>query len=214
MIKAVLFDFGGVLTTSPFEAFDRYERENDYPRGFIRRINATNPDHNAWARLERAEIGMQEFDRLFDAEATAAGRSLPGRHVLELLAGDLRADMVQALRICHQRFRTACLTNNFVRGTAAGASTPIPPRHGTEVLSLFHVIVESSRLGIRKPQPEFYKHALSEVGVTAGEAVFLDDLGVNLKPARELGMQTIKVVTSEQAITELEAVLGLDLRAA
>jgi putative hydrolase of the HAD superfamily len=217
-VKAVLWDFGGVLTASPFEAFDRFERANGYPRGFIRGINATNPDSNAWARLERGEVTLAEFDRLFGDEAAAAGHPLAGRRVLELLAGDVRPEMVAALRRCREQFKNACLTNNFVRADPAPAGAAREEAAGlrepptTELLALFDLVVESSRLGIRKPHPNFYTHALRELEVEAREAVFLDDLGVNLKPARALGMHTIKVVTADQALRELEAVLGIPLR--
>jgi putative hydrolase of the HAD superfamily len=212
MIRAVLFDFGGVLTSSPFEAFTRFERENGYPAGFIRALNAANPDTNAWARFERGKIGVAEFDRLFDAEATAAGRSLRGLDVLPLLAGDLRPDMIEALRRCKKHYKTACLTNNF-RSTTSTAEPDVARSRMDGLRDLFDVILESSRVGVRKPDPLFYRHALDALGTSAEECVFLDDLGINLKPARALGMRTIKVVSSTQALSELEAVLGIPLRA-
>jgi putative hydrolase of the HAD superfamily len=212
MIRAVLWDFGGVLTSSPFEAFARFERERGYPAGFIRTLNATNPDTNAWARFERGQIGPAEFDRLFAAEADAAGHSLRGYEVLPLIAGDLRPDMVEALRRCKKQFKTACLTNNF-QGPSAGAQPDPGQRRMDGLRDLFDLVVESSRLGVRKPDPRFYRHVLEALGVGAEACVFLDDLGVNLKPARALGMRTIKVVTSDQALTELEAALGIPLRA-
>jgi putative hydrolase of the HAD superfamily len=212
MIRAVLFDFGGVLTSSPFEAFARFEREKGYPAGFIRALNTANPDSNAWARFERGKIGVAEFDRLFDAEATAAGRSLRGLDVLPLLAGDLRPDMIEALRRCKKHYKTACLTNNF--RSATPTAEPDVVRSRMEGLRhLFDVILESSRVGVRKPDPLFYRHALDALGVSAEQCIFLDDLGINLKPARALGMHTIKVVSSTQALSELEAVLGIPLRA-
>jgi len=212
MIRAVLWDFGGVLTTSPFEAFRRFERENDYPEDFIRRINAANPDDNAWARLERSEISIDEFDRLFDAEAIAAGRPLAGREVLALLAGDLRPTMVRALEICAVHFKTACLTNNVAFGEGPGMARErsIAGRIAA-VMSLFDVVVESSVVGVRKPDPRFYLRATEALGVAPEECVYLDDLGINLKPARELGMKTIKVVDPELALRDLEAATGLVL---
>ena len=211
MIRAVLWDFGGVLTSSPFEAFARFERERGYPAGFIRTLNATNPDSNAWARFERGQIGVAEFDRLFDAEASAAGRSLRGLDVLPLIAGDLRPDMVEALRRCKKQFKTACLTNNFVSASPSAERDP-GQRRMDGLRDLFDLVIESSRLGLRKPDPRFYRHALEALGVRAEECVFLDDLGVNLKPARALGMRTIKVVGSDQALSELETLLGVPLR--
>jgi putative hydrolase of the HAD superfamily len=209
MIRAVLWDFGGVLTTSPFEAFARFERERGYPAGFIRTLNATNPDSNAWARFERGQIGAAEFDRLFAAEASTAGHALRGLEVLPLIAGDLRPEMVEALRRCRKQFKTACLTNNF---RSAEPQADPGPRRMDGLLELFDVVIESSQLGVRKPDPRFYRHALELLAVGAEECVFLDDLGVNLKPARALGMRTIKVASAAQALAELEAELGIPLR--
>lgn len=214
MIRAVLWDFGGVLTTSPFEAFRRYEREHGYPEDFIRRVNATNPDDNAWARLERSEISIDEFDRQFAAEAEAAGRRLAGREVLALLAGDLRPPMVRALEICAQHYKTACLTNNVAFGEGPGMAreSGIAGRIA-RVMENFDVVIESSKVGVRKPDPRFYQRATEALGVTADQCVYLDDLGVNLKPARQLGMQTIKVVDPDTALRDLQAVTGLALTA-
>jgi putative hydrolase of the HAD superfamily len=213
MIRAVLWDFGGVLTTSPFEAFRRFEQEHGYPIDFIRNINATNPDDNAWARLERNEISIDEFDRLFDGEARAAGRSLTGRHVLSLLAGDLRPAMVEALERCNARFKTACLTNNVAFGEGPGmARDDRTADRIAAVMGRFDVVIESSVVGVRKPDPRFYRQAIDALEVAAAECVYLDDLGVNLKPARELGMTTIKVVDPDDALRELEHATGIRLR--
>jgi putative hydrolase of the HAD superfamily len=207
-IRAVIFDFGGVILTSPFEAFARYERANGLPDGFLRRLNATDPDTNAWARLERSEVDLAGFAELFEAEARAAGHPVDGGAVLSLLAGELRPEMVEALRRCHERLRTALLTNNFVAVDGAAARTgPM-----ATVLDLFDVVVESSRAGIRKPDPAIYRLVCAELDVAPAEAVFLDDLGVNLKPARAMGMTTIKVTDPGQALDELAAAVGFPLR--
>jgi putative hydrolase of the HAD superfamily len=208
-IRAVIFDFGGVILTSPFEAFARYERDHGLPQGFLRRLNATNPDDNAWARLERNQVDLAGFAKLFEEEAAAAGHPVDAHAVLSLLVGDLRPRMVAALRRCQQRLKTALLTNNFV---AVGNHDS--PRSGAmaEVLELFDVVVESSRTGIRKPDPAIYRLVCEELGVAPEEAVFLDDLGVNLKPARAMGMTTIKVVDPDDALSQLEAVVGFPLR--
>ncbi len=121
--QAVLWDFGGVITTSPFEAFNRYEAEHGLPLDFIRRINATNPDINAWAQFESSRIGIEEFDRLFLAESRAAGHPIPGRDVIALLSGDVRPRMVEVLRRCKQDFKIACLTNNVRAGHGPGMSS-------------------------------------------------------------------------------------------
>ena len=206
-IRAVIFDFGGVIITSPFEAFARYEAANGLPEGLIRRLNATDPDTNAWARLERSEVDLAGFAELFEAEALAAGHVVDGRQVLAALGGELRPEMVEALRRCHERLKTAMLTNNFVAVDAIErGSGPM-----AEVLGHFDVIVESSRVAVRKPDPAIYRLVCDELGVEPAEAVFLDDLGINLKPARAMGMTTIKVVDPDQAIAELQEVVGFPL---
>jgi putative hydrolase of the HAD superfamily len=211
VIRAVLWDFGGVILSSPFDAFERYEEANALPAGFIRGLNATNPDSNAWARLERNEVDFDAFCDLFEAEAEQAGHRIDARKVLALLAGEIRPQMVEAIRRCRAAgLKTACLTNNFVdfpaeeREEQAGG-------HG-EVLELFDVVVESSKVGVRKPDIRFYELACEALGVSPEEAVFLDDLGINLKPARAMGMTTIKVEDPDGALDELEAVVGFALR--
>ena len=210
-VRAVIFDFGGVLSTSPFEAFTRYERDNGLPDGLIRRLNATNPDANAWAKLERSEVDLAGFAELFEAEALAAGHTVDGAAVLGLLGGDLRPQMLEALRRCHDRLKTALLTNNFVPLNDPRGTTGRSGLMG-DVLDHFDVVVESSRVSLRKPDPAIYRLVCDELGVEPAEAVFLDDLGINLKPARALGITTIKVVDPDEAIAELEGVVGFALR--
>jgi putative hydrolase of the HAD superfamily len=205
-IRAVMFDLGGVITTSPFEAFARFEADQGLPPGFIRAVNATNPDDNAWARLERSEIDVDAFGAQWAAEAGARGHEVDGRLVLEMLAGDVRPQMVAAVETCRTVYKTACLTNNF--GPAERVVSP----EMAAVYALFDVVLESRVLGVRKPDPRFYELACSTVGVEPEESVFLDDLGVNLKPARALGMRTIKVTEPGQALAELEDVLGLSCK--
>jgi putative hydrolase of the HAD superfamily len=212
VIRAALFDFGGVILSSPFEAFAHYEETRGLPAGFLRRVNATDPDTNAWARLERSEVSLSEFSALFAAESRALGHEVPGADVLALLGGELRPAMVEAVRRCSERLVTGLLTNNFVAAAPAAIEGDGPPRRHAEVLSLFHGIVESSRVGVRKPDVRFYELACEQLGVTPPECVFLDDLGVNLKPARALGMTTIKVADPDVALAELEQVVGFPLR--
>ncbi len=220
-IRAVLFDFGGVVTTSPFEAFGRYEADADLPAGLIRRINSTNPDDNAWAKLERNEVDPDGFAQLFEAEAEALGYAVDGRMVLSLLSGDVRPAMVEAIgRIKAAGLSVACLTNNFRSDPTGGVGQANLMAKGDQsnrakveaVKAMFDHVIESSVIGIRKPEPEFYRRALQVVGVQATEAVFLDDLGINLKPARAMGLITIKVVDPAQALDELGRVLDLQLR--
>jgi putative hydrolase of the HAD superfamily len=208
-ISAVLWDFGGVILTSPFEAFNRYEAERGLPMDFIRTVNSSNPDDNAWARLERNHLTPTEFDELFATESAALGHRVPGADVLALLSGSVRLEMEVALdRVIEAGFTTACLTNNVVSGgDAASARLDV-----AQVMAKFDHIVESSKVGVRKPEVRFYEIACELVGVEPQHCVFLDDLGINLKPAKAMGMATIKVASAEQAITDLENLLAIPLR--
>ena len=210
MVEAVIFDFGGVFTSSPFEAFARYERENDLPADLIRKINSQNHLTNAWARFERAELDLDGFDKAFADEALALGHYVPGREIIGLLSGDFRPEMIEALRRIKTRFRTGCITNNVPSMQAAGAGTPAN-LYKTEIMELFDHLIESSKIGLRKPDPKIYALMCEALGVAPGACVYLDDLGVNCKPARAMGMTTIKVESGPQAIAELEAATGMTL---
>jgi putative hydrolase of the HAD superfamily len=214
MIRAVLWDFGGVLTTSPFEAFNRFEAEFGLPRDFIRRVNSTNPEHNAWARFESSAIDIDTFDHEFEVESRALGHAIPGRRVIELLSGDVRPRMVSALRWCKARYKVGCLTNNVRSGEGPGMARTSDRAAAVQVvMSLFDVVVESSKEGMRKPNPAFYLRACELLEIEPGDALFLDDLGINLKPAAALGMKTIKVVSEEQALRDLAGVLDTPFEA-
>ena len=209
-IEAVIWDFGGVLTTSPFEAFARFETERGLPAGIIRRTNATNHLENAWAKFERAEVDIDTFDALFAAESLALGAEVRGKDVLPLLHGDLRPEMVEALKRIAARFKTGCITNNLPSN--ATSSTHGRSFYVAEVMALFTHVIESAKIGLRKPNPRIYQIMVETLQVDPQACVFLDDLGVNLKPARDMGMTTIKVMNASQAIDELEVVTGLKLR--
>ena len=228
-LRAVLWDFGGVILTSPFEAFRRYESATGLPQDFIRTINSTNPHSNAWALLERSDISTKEFDELFAQESSAHGHRVPGADVLALLSGDIRPNMVAALdAVIAAGFKTACLTNNMVTTSdnmvttsdnmvttnndtvSNSESSNERASELTAVMDRFDVIVESSKVGVRKPEPRFYEIACEMLDVTPGECVFLDDLGINLKPAAAMGMRTIKVVDPVDAISQLAAITGID----
>jgi len=210
MLEAVIWDFGGVLTTSPFEAFARFEIERGLPTDIIRRTNANNHWENAWAKFERAEVDIEAFDQLFATESLALGAEVRGKHVLPLLSGDLRPEMVEALRRVKAKFKTGCITNNLPAnaiGSLGGRSLYV-----AEVMALFDHVIESAKIGLRKPDSRIYQMMTEALDVDPKRCVYLDDLGVNLKPAREMGMATIKVLNASQAIGELEAVTGLALR--
>lgn len=203
-IKAVIFDFGGVITSSPFEAFARYEAARGLPANFIRTVNATNPDSNAWARLERSEINTAAFDAAFRAEALSLGHDVPGRDVLPLLAGELRPGMVVALKACKAAFKVGCITNNVASEEDIGWGPSV--RH---VLAEFHHVIESARVGLRKPDPRIYLMMCEALAVEPAACVYLDDLGINCKPAAQLGMTAIKVTGERQALADLAAATGL-----
>jgi putative hydrolase of the HAD superfamily len=209
-VEAVIWDFGGVFTTSPFEAFNRYEAEKGLPKDLIRRVNATNPDTNAWAQFERNEIDARGFDELFLAESTALGHPVPGREVLPLLSGQLRPRMVAALKTCKQHFKVGCITNNVVSEHSPGQDAPqrLAGAMG-QVMPLFDAIIESSKAGVRKPDPKIYQMMCELLDVRAEACVYLDDLGINCKPAAQLGMRAIKVSDVDQTLAELSAATGL-----
>ena len=210
VFEAVIWDFGGVFTSSPFEAFARYERDNELPENLIRRINAANHLTNAWARFERAELTLDEFDKAFAEEALAHGHYVPGKEVIALLAGDFRPEMHEALKRIKERYKTGCITNNVPSMQASpGEASSAFYKH--EVMGLFDRVIESSKIGIRKPDPRIYEMMCEALDVAPSACIYLDDIGVNLKPARVLGMHTIKVESAAQAIAELEAATGMKL---
>ncbi|UCH48316.1 MAG: HAD-IA family hydrolase [Betaproteobacteria bacterium] len=211
-IRAVLFDFGGVITTSPFEAFHHFERQRGLPLGFLQKINRTDPDHNAWARFERGELSAERFDEVFASESRAAGHEVRGLEVVALVYGNIRPRMTRAVERCRDNFVTACLTNNFQHDHSNNvAISTARPREWESVLALFDEVIESSKVGVRKPETAFFELACEKLSIEPREAVFLDDLGRNLKPARAMGMHTIKVVDPDAALAELSTVLGIEL---
>ena len=213
----VNFDFGGVITASPFEAFNRLEEERGLPRDFVRRVNAINPDGNAWAKFERAEIDAAVFDTLFAEEARALGHALEGEAVLAVIAGAVRPAMVAALDTLKDRgFTIACITNNVPGGKMGirGAGMTRSEQAASEVAAImarFEHVIESSKAGVRKPDPRIYQMMCERLEVAPGECIYLDDLGINCKPAAQLGMHAIKVTSGEQALADLSAVLGIPL---
>ena len=209
MLEAVIWDFGGVLTSSPFEAFARFKTERGLPADIIRRTNAANHLENAWAKFERAEVDIEAFDQLFAAESRVLGAEVRGRDVLPLLSGDLRPEMVEALKRIKARFKTGCITNNLPANAIGSASGRV--LYIAEVMALFDHVIESAKIGLRKPDPRIYQMACDQLGVGFRETAFLDDLGSNLKGARALGITTIKVDHTFRALEELEALLDIPL---
>ena len=213
MIKAVFWDFGGVITSSPFDSFNIFEESQNLPKDIIRTINSTNQDNNAWAKLERSEIDQEEFDSLFEFESQEFGFSIRGKEVLTLIKGQIRPEMVKALRKIKNKLVQGCLTNNIQSNDnqeIQKENTSISRAH-QEVMGLFDFVFESSKENVRKPDPRFYELACDRGKVKPSEVIFLDDLGINLKPARELGMQTIKVVKADLALRELQNLIDFPI---
>jgi putative hydrolase of the HAD superfamily len=209
----VIFDFGGVITSSPFDAFNRLEVERGLPNDFIRSVNAINRDDNAWAKFERAEIDADGFDAAFAAEAAALGHELDGASVIACLAGDVRPAMVAALdRLKADGFGLGCITNNVPAGTGAGmARSAEKAAIVADIMARFDHVIESSKAGVRKPDPRIYLMMCEALGVEPAQCIYLDDLGINCKPAATLGMHAIKVTSGPQALKELADVLNLPL---
>jgi len=213
MIKAVFWDFGGVITSSPFEAFNKYEKDHNLPSEFLRKVNSTNPDDNAWAKLERSEVSLDEFDVLFEKESKTLGYAIKGKEVIALLQGQVRPEMVKALKTIKGNLIQACLTNNIqsLKEEAFDKRNVSVAGKHDEIMGLFDFVIESSKVNLRKPDPAFYKMACEKAKIEPSEAVFLDDLGINLKPARILGMETIKVINSTDALSELQKLVPIKI---
>ena len=211
MIKAVFWDFGGVITSSPFESFNKYETEKNLPKDFLRLINSTNSDSNAWAKLERSEVDLDEFNDLFLDESRKLGHPIPGKEVIALLKGEVRPQMISALKSIKDRLVLACLTNNIQAMDKEFEGNVSASGKHDEIMQLFDFVIESSKVNVRKPDPDFYLLACKKAKISPDEAIFLDDLGINLKPAKELGMKTIKVIDPDVALDELQSLLDFKL---
>jgi putative hydrolase of the HAD superfamily len=201
LFDAILFDMGGVLVTGPFAGFARYEREHGLPVDTIRTINATNADVNGWARFERGEIDRDEFCRVYTLEAAELGFRVDPDAVLLCMKSEPVAEMIELVGRLQGRLKLGMITNNLHPMNRAGSMI-------ADALSVFDVIVESSVEGVRKPDPAIYHLACERLAVTPDRCVFLDDLGVNLKPARAMGMTTMKVVDPVAAAADLAALLA------
>ena len=204
--KAVIWDFGGVITSSPFEAFNKFELDNNLPKDIIRTINSENPDDNAWAKFERNDIDINEFDTLFSKEADKKGFQISGKQVVKLLSGDIRKPMVDFLLSLKENYKLGCITNNIQNSKDDKVNHL---NQASQVMKIFDHIIESSKVGLRKPDPNIYYMSCDALGVRPEECIYLDDLGINLKPARKIGMTTIKVIDPNEAINEVKKYLQL-----
>lgn len=208
-LEAVIWDFGGVFTTSPFDAFNRYEAKNGLPKDIIRTVNSQNPDDNAWAKFERTDIDPEGFDELFRQESAILGHEIPGKDILGLLSGDIRPAVIEALKVCKSKVKVGCITNNVKTGKGAGMMIDAAKAAKVkDIMGLFDHVIESSKVGVRKPDPEIYSMMCDFLSVDPAKCVYLDDLGINLKPARAMGMTTIKVLSEEQLLADLSAATG------
>ena len=205
---AVIFDLGGVVFPSPFEAFDLYDSRNDLAVGTTRSIIRASSETGAWAALERGELSFTQFHAALNAEAEALGVKIDAARVMATIgeAGGARPAMLHAIRTLRTHgFKVGALTNNWTDDR--GESTP----GGIGTLDLFDTIVESAKVGLRKPDPRIYELVCCQLQVVPAECVFLDDLGINLKPARAMGMATIKVVDHLDALRELSVIVNVQL---
>lgn len=207
-VHAVIFDLGGVVLGSPLQAIRAYERELGLPVNAINRVAAETAPHGAWSRLERGELPMEAFYSAFEADCAAAGLTISAREMMVRVgqaAVPCESMLIAIARIREAGLRTAALTNNWANDAPG-------PDDGTRALrEHFHVFIESSVEGLRKPDPRIYELACTRLRVAPREAAFLDDIGANLKSARALGMHTIKVDDPEDALRELESILDLPL---
>ena len=204
--KAIIWDFGGVITSSPFETFNKFELSNNLPKDIIRTINSENPDDNAWAKFERNDIDLDEFDNLFSIEADKKGFKISGKQVIKLLSGEIRKPMVDFLSFLKKDYKLGCITNNIQNSKNEKVNHL---NEAGQVMKIFDHIIESSKVGLRKPDPKIYYMSCDALGVKPEECIYLDDLGINLKPAREIGMTTIKVIDPNEAINEVKKYLQL-----
>ncbi len=214
-LKAVIFDFGGVFTSSPVEEFAKFEQAHNLPQRFLGGVIKTNHHYNAWAKFERAEIDQHEFDTAFALETQAAGHRVSGATLLSLLRLTLKPVMIEAFAKVRQAgFKTGCITNNLPNlDSQSMLANGEDARAAAEILQQFDYVIESSKVGVRKPEPQIYTMMCEALAVEPAQCVFLDDLGINLKPAQVLGMHTIKVPFGDvtPAVAELYARLGLNL---
>ena len=206
-IKTIIFDFGGVITNSPIEGFKLLEEKHGYDKGLITNINMNNPDDNAWAKSERGEIDIYTFLEEFEKEALEIGQKIDAREILQQLYGSMRENMINKIKLLStsKKYKLICLTN-VLKGVDI-----FTPKERIEkvkrVMSYFDIIYESYKLNMRKPETRIYQYILNEINIKPEETIFLDDLGMNLKPARQLGINTIKVVNPIDAINELDQIL-------
>ena len=200
-IKIVLWDYGGVLTESPIKNFHRFENDNNYISNTIVNINSNNKYKNAWAKLEKDEISVEEFSLLFKQEAKQFGISnINTDKLLKCLNVKLNNRMVEFLKNISKLYTCVCLTNNFKKMNSSNFE---------KIKNNFSLIIESSKIRLRKPEKEIYTYVLKVLKVSAKEILFVDDLGINLKPAKDLGFQTYKFIDTSKTIAYMKNMLKI-----
>ena len=200
-IKIILWDFGGVLTESPIKNFQKFENDNNYLLNTIIKINSNNKYKNAWAKLEKDEVSIKEFSKLFTEEAKEFGiKNINTSKLLKCLNVKLNTKMVKLLQHIAKFYTCVCLTNNFKKMSTSNFEN---------IKKNFSLIVESSKIGMRKPEKKIYIYVLNLLKVNAEEILFIDDLGINLKPARELGFHTYKFTNTNDTISFMKNMLNL-----
>jgi putative hydrolase of the HAD superfamily len=207
-IAAVVFDIGGVVQDSPLHAIARYERDHGLAANAINRAVVDSGESGAWSRLERGELTVEAWCAPFESDCRAHGVQVDARRLMSYIAeaGRARPQMLRAIaRLREHGLRVAALTNNWARGEEA--------ERPHALFGHFDVVVESRAVGMRKPDPRIYELVCRELGVAPSAAIFLDDIGQNLKSARALGMTTLKVDDPDVALRELGTLLSLDLLA-
>ncbi len=211
--SAVIFDFGGVFTTSPVQNFAAYEEANGLPKRFIGGVIKARINDGSFAQFERAEISTDEFDRAFADETRTAGHEISGATLLSLLSLEVYPEMIEALRrVKEYGYKTGCITNNMAtHDSTSMVDDPQAMKLVANAFSIFDHVIESSKVGVRKPEPKIYEMMCDALQVQPDACIFIDDLGVNLKPARAMGMTTIKAPYGDvtPAIKELYEILSL-----
>jgi putative hydrolase of the HAD superfamily len=217
--QAVIFDLGGVVFPSPLDAMREFEQANGLPHRFLSEVVLSDVERGAWSRLERGELTLPEFCAAFEAECAAAGHVVDATAFMGVIAGGAgaRPEMLRAIRAIRAHgLKTAALTNNWPGAAEPGDGNGRADADGLggsrdHADPLFDTVVESAVEGLRKPDPRIYLLVCERLEVEPPATVFLDDLGTNLKAARELGMTTIKVADPHVALAELAGVLGFPL---
>ena len=172
-LDAILWDFGGVFTTSPFENFNLLEERCGAPRDFIRTLNSVNPTTNAWAQFESNQVSLEEFDELFAKESKLAGHEIRGKEVIRMLSGDLRPKMVELLKLCKEQYKVACITNNVKAGRGPGMSRDDDKASKvSKVMALFDDVIESSVEASEEPNPEIYKLVCQRISVEPEKCLY------------------------------------------